>query len=106
VESEIVVEADHSEAHRHPATIREIRRILLLHLQETQQQRFPVVPIGHQTSATVSEPSTRQTAEREPAATLPTPPLPLPMVETTPPLPLDQRSENTFRVESRTLPSD
>ena len=52
VESEIVVEADHSHAHRHPATIREIRRILLRHLEESHRQRFPVVPLGHQTSAT------------------------------------------------------
>ncbi len=65
VESEIVIEADHSQAHRHPATIREIRRILLKHLEEKQRERFPVVPLGHQTSATVSKPSAIKTAELE-----------------------------------------
>ncbi len=47
VESEIVVEADHSHAHRHPAAIREIRRILLKHLEETNRRRFPVVPLDY-----------------------------------------------------------
>ena len=46
-ESEIVVEADHSQAHRHPAAIREIRRILLKHLEETNRRRFPVVPLDY-----------------------------------------------------------
>ncbi|MCA9068265.1 MAG: hypothetical protein KDA84_05045, partial [Planctomycetaceae bacterium] len=74
VESEIVVEADHSQAHRHPATIREIRRILLKHLEETHRQRFPVMPAHHQTSATVSRTAiTRQTAEFQPPPFAPPP---------------------------------
>lgn len=55
VESEIVVHADHSEAHRHPATIRELRRILLEHLKETDRRRYPVMPIPDEASATALE---------------------------------------------------
>ncbi len=103
VESEIVVHADHSEAHRHPATIREIRRILLLHLQETQEQRFPVIPLGHQTSATASAPLFRQTAEIEPPP-FASPPVPLPLDADAFARPLWKPKDNTFRVESRTIP--
>jgi hypothetical protein len=104
VESEIVVHAEHSEAHRHPATIREIRRILLLHLQETQQQRFPVVPLSHQTSATVSNDVSHQTAAVEPPPFAP-PPAPLKLDEAASTRPLWKSMDNTFRVESRTLPA-
>jgi len=34
VESEIIVQATHTDAHRHPLTILELRRILLEHLRE------------------------------------------------------------------------
>ena len=68
MESEIVIEVDHSEAHRHPAAIREIRRILLKHLEETNRQRFPVVPLDYKTSATASAPALQKSAERPPAA--------------------------------------
>jgi hypothetical protein len=105
VESEIVVQADHSEAHRHPATIREIRRILLLHLQETEQQRFPVVPLGHQTSATVATPQSRQTAQVDSVPLTP-PPAPFPLGENPAPLTMIYGNENTFRVESRTVPAN
>lgn len=36
VESQIVVQADHSQVHRHPQSVLEVRRILLDHLQELQ----------------------------------------------------------------------
>lgn len=104
VESEIVVHADHSEAHRHPATIREIRRILLLHLQETQQQRFPVVPLNHQTSATASEPMSHQTAEAKPPILAP-PPAPGPLPQDGAALPLTEAVESPFHIESGAVPS-
>lgn len=105
VESEIVVEAEHSEAHRHPATIREIRRILLEHLQETHRQRFPVMPAHQQTSATVSRtPPPRQTVEREPPPFAP-PPAPAAFPELPHAVPLQNTAEedNIFRVESTTI---
>jgi pimeloyl-ACP methyl ester carboxylesterase len=37
VESELVVEADHSNVHRHPLAVLEVRRILLEHLRSLQQ---------------------------------------------------------------------
>ena len=37
IESEIIVQADHNRLHRHPRTIEELQRILLRHLQESQQ---------------------------------------------------------------------
>ena len=46
VESEIVVQATHTLAHRHPLTILELRRILLEHLLEADAARTGVVPIG------------------------------------------------------------
>jgi hypothetical protein len=36
VESEIVVEADHNNVHRHPLAVLEVRRILLEHLRQTE----------------------------------------------------------------------
>ena len=47
VASEKVVQASHSEVHRHPDAVAEVRRILLEHLLETQQRRFPVIPVKH-----------------------------------------------------------
>ena len=45
VASEKIVRASHSEVHRHPDAVAEVRRILLEHLLETQQRRFPVIPV-------------------------------------------------------------
>ncbi len=45
--SEKIVRASHSEVHRHPDAVAEVRRILLEHLRETQQRRFPVIPVKH-----------------------------------------------------------
>ena len=47
VQSEKIVRASHSEVHRHPDAVAEVRRILLEHLLETQQRRFPVIPVKH-----------------------------------------------------------
>lgn len=93
VESEIVVQADHSEAHRHPATIREIRRILLEHLEETQRRRFPVMPARHQSSKTVLRTSTIS---------------PIDHPSSRKPRPLDRQAqpepdENCLRVKSHTV---
>ena len=44
VESEIIVRAAHTDAHRHPLTILELRRILLEHLRETDAGH--VITIG------------------------------------------------------------
>ena len=43
--SEKIVRASHSEVHRHPEAVAEVRRILLEHLLETQHRRFPVIPV-------------------------------------------------------------
>ena len=45
--SEKIVRASHSEVHRHPDAVAEVRRILLEHLRETQLRRFPVIPVKH-----------------------------------------------------------
>jgi hypothetical protein len=43
VDSQIVVPADHSSVHRHPLSVLELQRILLLHLAEIDRpQRLPV----------------------------------------------------------------
>ncbi|MCA9057504.1 MAG: alpha/beta fold hydrolase [Planctomycetaceae bacterium] len=47
--SEKIVHAGHSDVQRNPETIAEVRRILKLHLESQQRQRFPVIPIQHQT---------------------------------------------------------
>jgi pimeloyl-ACP methyl ester carboxylesterase len=47
VSSEKIVRASHSDVHRHPDAVAEVRRILLEHLLETQHRRFPVVPVKH-----------------------------------------------------------
>ncbi len=47
VSSEKIVRASHSEVHRHPDAVAEVRRILLEHLLDTQQRRFPVIPVKH-----------------------------------------------------------
>ncbi|MEZ6034177.1 MAG: alpha/beta hydrolase [Planctomycetaceae bacterium] len=44
-DSEKIVRASHSEVHRHPEAVAEVRRILIEHLRETQRRRYPVVPI-------------------------------------------------------------
>ena len=46
VSSEKIVRASHSEVHRHPDAVAEVRRILLEHLLETQARRFPVLPVS------------------------------------------------------------
>jgi hypothetical protein len=47
VESEVVVAAEHSQLHRHPRTILEIRRILLEHLEQLREDPSSgVVPAG------------------------------------------------------------
>ncbi len=58
--SEKIVRASHSEVHRHPDAVAEVRRILLEHLRETQQRRFPVIPVRH----TVETQSTGQLSDR------------------------------------------
>src|SRR5439155_8216354 len=42
VDSEIVVEADHSQVHRHPLAVLEVRRILLEHWRVTRIIATPV----------------------------------------------------------------
>ncbi len=54
VESELVVRARHSEVHRDPQSIDEVRRILIVHLNETQRRRFPVIPAGDSSPGTTS----------------------------------------------------
>ena len=52
VDSEIFVRAKHSDIHRHPDTIAEVRRILLEHLDSVRLRRFPVTPIQHSPATT------------------------------------------------------
>jgi hypothetical protein len=70
-------------------------------LQETQEQRFPVVPLSHQTSATVSAPVSRQTAEVESPPFAPPRPLEYGFA-----LPIGEENGNSFRIESRSLPAN
>ena len=44
VDSERVIQAGHTEVLRDPNTVREIRRILIEHLTETNRRRVPVIP--------------------------------------------------------------
>jgi len=53
VESEIIVQATHTDAHRHPLTILELRRILLEHLREVDAggvMTIGTVPSGKSSS--------------------------------------------------------
>ncbi len=50
VNSEIKVKAPHSEVHRHPASIAEVRRVLREHLQELGNRAYPVRQLNHQLS--------------------------------------------------------
>lgn len=60
VTSEKVVKAGHSEVLRHSETVAEVRRILLEHLQETRQRRFPVVPVRRTVQASGGREPSRQ----------------------------------------------
>ncbi len=79
VESELIVEADHTTVHAHPQTVQEIRRILFVHMDELRHfpanppihvarqkkapseetismaTQGPVVPVGHVSAQSVSE---------------------------------------------------
>ena len=46
VDSEVRIQAGHSEVHRHPEAIAEVRRVLLEHLHDVSRRRYPVVPLG------------------------------------------------------------
>lgn len=48
VASEMMVRAGHSRVHRHPEAIAEVRRILVEHLSESNQQQVPVIPVRQQ----------------------------------------------------------
>ncbi len=48
VDSEIKIKAAHSEVHRQPAAIAEVRRVLLEHLQELNSKAYPVRQLNHQ----------------------------------------------------------
>ena len=50
VDSEIKVKAPHSEVHRHPSSISEVRRVLLEHLQELNHHAYPVRQLNHSES--------------------------------------------------------
>lgn len=54
VDSEISVAAGHSEVHRHPDAIREVRRILLDHLRHLNRDRDFVIPVRQQQHATAA----------------------------------------------------
>ena len=59
VASEKIVRASHSEVHRHPEAVAEVRRILLEHLRESQRREFPVIPVKH----VVETPNAEQTSD-------------------------------------------
>lgn len=50
VDSQIQVKASHSEVQRHPETIAEVRRVLLDHLNDVSQRRYPVLPVSRTSS--------------------------------------------------------
>ena len=62
VASEKIVRASHSEVHRHPDSVAEVRRILLEHLRESQQRRYPVIPVNQTVEATRDYGDTRHLA--------------------------------------------
>ena len=57
--SEKIVRASHSEVHRHPEAVAEVRRILLEHLRESQRREFQVIPVKH----VVETPNAEQTSD-------------------------------------------
>lgn len=61
VASEKIVRASHSEVHRHPEAVAEVRRILLEHLRESQRCEFSVIPVRQ----AVEIPSTGQTYDAQ-----------------------------------------
>ena len=66
--SQIVVTADHGNVHRHPQSILEVRRILKQHL--TELYTFPYDGgVQHALVPEATDPSTINTATRQPAAT-------------------------------------
>jgi pimeloyl-ACP methyl ester carboxylesterase len=73
VASEITVNADHVNVHRHPASILEVRRILLEHLQATYGSLGPTAPAEYDVNASELPPATLV-----PAEVLPVPPSPTP----------------------------
>lgn len=66
--SQIVVEADHGNVHRHPQSILEVRRILMQHLAELHT--FPYNGgVQHASTPVITEQPTVSTATRQPLAT-------------------------------------
>ena len=71
VESEIRVKASHSDVHRHPDSVAEVRRILLMHLQELQpsgriiqiQHQQPPEPQQQQQQQQPQQPAQRRRAD-------------------------------------------
>ncbi|MCA9082403.1 MAG: alpha/beta fold hydrolase [Planctomycetaceae bacterium] len=56
-DSEIQVRASHSDIHRHPQTIAEVRRVLLEHLAQVNQIRYPIRTVGEtQAQPTAGDP--------------------------------------------------
>ncbi|MCA9041251.1 MAG: hypothetical protein KDA65_12935 [Planctomycetaceae bacterium] len=57
VDSEIVVNAEHSELHRHPKTVLEVQRILLEHLQKVDATpHSDIIPAGQEEGHSVPRP--------------------------------------------------
>jgi len=80
IASEIIVNADHVNIHRHPASILEVRRILIEHLNEvgTQSKPTPYVPFVSDEAATTPGPpplETRFNPDAVPLQVLPPSPL-------------------------------
>lgn len=68
-DSEVVVPASHNEVHRHPQTIDEVRRVLIVHLNESQRRRIRAIPVRQSTdlSGTASQPTDAHTPGLLPA---------------------------------------
>jgi len=60
--SEIVVNAKHSDVHRHPEAIGEVRRILIDHLNHLNTSSYPIVPVRYQQTADGQVSAIRPTA--------------------------------------------
>lgn len=48
VNSQVQIEASHSEVQRHPKTIAEVKRVLMEHLEEVSQRESPVRSVNHE----------------------------------------------------------
>ena len=60
-DSQVQVTASHSDVQRHPKTIAEVRRVLMEHLEDVTQRKYPVTPVNYEMQQHRQPQSTAQT---------------------------------------------